>query len=155
MSPPDVSGRLVTRHARLVRSGGGREPDRNFWGGSSEAWKALKASYDGLSDAEMRTPGVTGTWSVRDIIAHVTTWEEESLVQLPVVLTGKQTLKYSVAYGGIDAFNAQVTERRRKLSLCEVLRQRDEVHRRLVGFIGNVPAEQIVQGDQISSPATS
>ena len=31
------------------------------------AWEALKASYAGLSDSELLEPGVTGTWSVRDI----------------------------------------------------------------------------------------
>jgi hypothetical protein len=42
------------------------------------AWEAFKASYARLSDAEMMQPGVTGDWSVRDILAHVTTWEEDA-----------------------------------------------------------------------------
>jgi hypothetical protein len=36
------------------------------------AWQALKESYAGLSDAELVEPGVTGVWSVKDTIAHVT-----------------------------------------------------------------------------------
>ena len=47
------------------------------------AWHTLEASYAGLSDAEMMEPGVTGDWSVKELIAHVTTWEEEALTQLP------------------------------------------------------------------------
>jgi len=49
----------------------------------------------------------------------------------------------SDAYGGIDAFNAQVIAERRKLSLAEVLRQRDETHRRLIEFLQTVPEDQI------------
>jgi hypothetical protein len=105
------------------------------------AWKDFEESYAGLSDAELLTPGVTGRWSVRDIIAHVTWWEEEALEHLPLVREGGRPPRYSVAYGGIDAFNALMTERRRHLSLTEVLRRHDEVHRRLVEYVRAAPAE--------------
>jgi hypothetical protein len=109
------------------------------------AWEALKASYVGLSDSELLEPGVTGTWSVRDIIAHVTWWEEEALTHLPLILAGRRPPRYSVTYGGIDAFNAQMTEQKRNLSLSEVLRQRDETHRRLIDFIQSAPEDQIAR----------
>ena len=110
-----------------------------------EAWQALNASYAGLSESDMTQPGVTGSWSIKDIIAHVSSWENESLTHLPVILAGEKPPRYSVTYGGIDAFNAQVTERNRGLSLSEVLRQRDETHRRLIGFIRRVPEEQLTR----------
>ena len=45
-----------------------------------KTWRALEESYAGLtSEVEMLEPGVTGSWSVKDVIAHVTTWEEEAL----------------------------------------------------------------------------
>jgi hypothetical protein len=109
------------------------------------AWQALLAAYAGLSEAEMLEPGVTGAWSVRDIVAHVTSWEEEALKHLPVILAGGRPPRYSVTYGGIDAFNELMTEQRKDLSLSEVLRQRDETHRRLVEFVGTVPEEHIVR----------
>jgi hypothetical protein len=109
------------------------------------AWAAFNASYAGLSDAELLEPGVTGTWSVRDIIVHVTWWEEEALTHLPVILAGGKPARYSVRYGGIDAFNAQMTEQKRDLSLSEVLQQRDDTHRRLIDFIQNAPEDQVVR----------
>jgi len=111
----------------------------------NEAWNALKASYAGLSDAEMMEPGVTGSWSLKDIIAHVTSWEEESLTHLPLILAGEKPPRYSVTYGSIDAFNAWATEQKRTLSLSEVLRQQDDTHRRLIDFIQKVPEEQFVR----------
>jgi hypothetical protein len=107
-----------------------------------EEWKALTASYADLSESMMLEPGVTGRWSIKDIVAHVTSWEEESLRHLPLVLEGGRPPRYSVAYGGIDAFNALTTERKRNLSLFEVLRQRDDTHSRLVDFLAAVPEEQ-------------
>ena len=70
------------------------------------AWGAFQDSYAGLPAAELMEPGVTGDWSVRDILAHVTTWEEEALKYLPLILEGGTPPRYRATYGGIDAFNA-------------------------------------------------
>ena len=105
------------------------------------AWAEFEDSYAGLPEARLLTRGVTGAWSVRDVIAHVTWWEEEALAHLPLVRTGGRPPRYSVTYGGIDAFNALMTERRRGLPLAEVLRQRDDVHRRLLAYVRGAPDE--------------
>jgi hypothetical protein len=107
------------------------------------AWEALKESYAGLSEPDLLEPGVTGAWSIKDIIAHVTWWEEEALTHLPLILAGGKPPRYSVKYGGIDAFNAGMTEQRKDLSLAEVLRQRDAVHGRLIAFIDTAPETQV------------
>src|SRR5256885_7218978 len=80
-----------------------------------KAWAALKESYAGLSDPRLTEPGVTGDWSVKDILAHVTTWEREALKHLPLIIAGGRPPRY-VSYGGIDAFNAKMTEEKRGLS---------------------------------------
>jgi hypothetical protein len=107
-----------------------------------QAWEGFKRSYAGLADAELLEPGVTGAWSIRDIIAHVTWWEEEALTHLPLILTGGRPPRYSVTYGGIDAFNARMTEQRKDWPLADVLRQQDDVHCRLIAFIESVPDAQ-------------
>lgn len=105
------------------------------------AWVDFKESYAGLSDTQLLEPGVTGAWSVRDIIAHVTTWDEEALRHLPVILEGGRPPRYSVTYGGIDAFNALMTKGKESLSLSEVLQQQDEVHRRVIALIESAPED--------------
>jgi hypothetical protein len=110
-----------------------------------KAWQDFKESYAGLSDAELMEPGVTGSWSVRDLIAHVTWWEEEALKHLPLILNGGKPPRYSVTYGGIDAFNAQMTEQKKKLSLSEVLQQQVDTHRRLIEYIQRAPEEQFTR----------
>ncbi len=107
-----------------------------------KAWEAFNESYAGLSDDEMVQPGVTGDWSIKDIQAHVSWWEEEALKHLPNILQGKRPPRYSVVYGGIDAFNAQMTELKRNLSLSEVQRQLDETHSRLIEYLQGAPEEQ-------------
>ena len=57
----------------------------------------VKDSYAGLSESDILEPGVTKAWSVRDIIAHVTTWEEEALKHLPAILEGRRPSPRSTA----------------------------------------------------------
>ena len=106
-----------------------------------EAWAEIKESYAGLSDAQVMEPGVTGDWSVRDILGHVITWEEEALKYLPLILNAGRPPRY-IQFGGIDAFNAQMAELKRDLALSDILRQLDETHDRLIDYLQSVPEEQ-------------
>jgi hypothetical protein len=109
------------------------------------AWVAFQASYEGLASARLMEPGVAGDWSVKDIIAHVTWWEEEALRHLPLIMTRDRPPRYSVTYAGIDAFNAMMAERKRDLSLSDVLTQQDDTHQRLIDFIQSVPEDQLTR----------
>jgi DinB superfamily len=109
-----------------------------------QAWAALKESYTRLSDAQLTEPGVMGEWSIKDILAHVTTWEEEALKYLPLIHTGGRPPRY-IQFGGIDAFNAQMAEQKRDLALTDVLRQLDETHRRLLDYLHSVPEEHFTR----------
>ena len=110
-----------------------------------KAWVAFTGSYLGLSEVELLEGGVVGDWSVRDVIAHVSTWEEEALAHLPLIMRGGRAPRYSVSYGGIHEFNRLMTERKRGLSVSAVVEEQEEVHRRLVGFILGAPEELFVR----------
>jgi hypothetical protein len=108
-----------------------------------KAWIAFKDSYAGLSQSDILEPGVTKAWSVRDIIAHVTTWEEEALKHLPAVLEGRKPPRYSVTYGGIDTFNALMTTKKAGLPLAQVYSQQEEIHRQVIDAVMRVPENQL------------
>jgi len=103
------------------------------------AWRELTESYSDLPESRMLEKGVTSLWSVRDVIAHATWWEEEALKHLPAIAEGVRPPRYSAVYGGIDAFNALMTECRSRLSLAEVLRYSAETHERLIRYLEDVP----------------
>ncbi len=89
----------------------------------------------------MTAPGVAGDWSVKDVLAHVATWEEEALKYLPLILSEGRPPRYA-SYGGIDAFNARMTEAKRRLSLADIQRRLEETHRELIAYLRRVPEEQ-------------
>ena len=108
------------------------------------AWAVLQESYADLPDAALLEPGAAGDWSVRDVLAHVNTWQDEALRHLPLIAAGGRPPPYATTYGGIDAFNAQMAERRRDMSLADVRRRLDQAHRLLVELIRSVPEDQLM-----------
>jgi hypothetical protein len=99
-------------------------------------------------------PGATGDWSVRDILAHVTTWEQEALKHLPTILKGGKPPRYSVTHGGINAFNRKMTQNKRALTFADVRRDLEDTHRRLIDFIESVPERSVPPRNALSpSPA--
>jgi len=109
-----------------------------------KAWRTFEESYAGLSDSQLMEPGVIEDWSVKDILAHVRTWEEEALKYLPLILTGGKPPRY-IQYGGIDAFNAQMAEQKQGLALSDVVGQLNETHRRLLDYLRSVPEEHFAR----------
>jgi uncharacterized protein (TIGR03083 family) len=107
-----------------------------------ESWDELQQSIEGLTDAQLTQPETMDQWSIRDVLAHITTWEEETLKHLPTIMAGGRSPRYATQ-GGIDAFNAMTMEQKRNLSLAEIRRQLYETHARLIEFIRSAPAEQL------------
>jgi hypothetical protein len=134
--------RMTSPHlGRLSMPPEGRQTDRLLRTIESK-WAAFKDSYAGLPDARLLVPGVVDHWSVKDILAHVNTWEEEALRYLPVIVAGGTPPRY-FAFGGIDAFNARMAERKRDLPLSDVRRQLDRTHGLLIEFVRSVPGDQL------------
>src|ERR1700721_3496775 len=103
-----------------------------------KAWVAFTEPYVGLSEVELVEGGVVGDWWVRDGIAHVSTWEEEALAHLPLIMRGGRAPRYSVSYGGVNEFNRLMTERKRGVSVWAGGGGEGGGLRRLVGFIFGV-----------------
>jgi len=102
------------------------------------AWADFHAAYAGLAVEDLMIPGVCGDWSIRDLIAHVTWWDGEALTHLPLVLEGGTPPRYSVTYGGIDAFNAMKTGEKQGLTLEEVRAEAAATHDRLLAYLRSV-----------------
>jgi hypothetical protein len=110
-----------------------------------KAWMDLQESFAGLPESRLMQPGVTGNWSVKDLLAHITTWEEEALKHLPEILKGIKPPRYSVTYGGIHAFNDKMTTQKNTLSLSDVLRQFEATHQRLITYIEEASEDQFTR----------
>ena len=102
------------------------------------AWREFSQACHGLPSQAVLEPGVVGRWSVKDVMGHVATWEEECLSALALIAEGSRTPRYS-RYGGIDAFNEMKWREFRALGIEDTRRRFEEAHARLLDYLGAVP----------------
>ncbi len=97
-------------------------------------WHDFVRAFQGLSDEAIVEPGVVGDWSVKDLLGHIATWEEESLAALALIMDGKRTPRYA-RFGGIDAFNDIRWREHRDQPVEEVRRRFLEAHTGLIALL--------------------
>jgi hypothetical protein len=101
---------------------------------------------DGLAASHWRTPGACGEWSVKDIIAHLASYEwmlVEALAQLSHGDADTPTLD---RFGqGPAAFNDAEVAKRRDHNVDETLAEYKKAHEEAMALAERVPAEAWTQ----------
>jgi hypothetical protein len=105
-------------------------------------WEALLAE---VGAERMTVPGATGKWSVKDVIAHLTAWEERPVAWLEAAQTGGQPTPppWDSALSSYEQVNEWLFQSNRERSLSDVLTQSRQVFDRLIELIRAVPYEDI------------
>jgi hypothetical protein len=85
------------------------------------AWRELQEALAGLTDDEMRRPGASGPWSVKDVLAHIAFWHEHM-----VDVATRRAAGEDVGAPDVDALNARAAEERKDWSPQHA---RDELQR--------------------------
>lgn len=102
-----------------------------------EGHSAITDLADQLSDEDFTRPATIGggEWSARDLVSHVTTWEEVALEALHQWRAGQtptvETETFAAPHG-VDEFNARTVDAKRALSSTEVREAAERVHEAVV-----------------------
>jgi hypothetical protein len=67
----------------------------------------LLVALEPLPDEALVTPGAMGSWSILDILAHLTAWESELVTALMRIKQGKKPTRLLSAYEDVDSYNEQ------------------------------------------------
>lgn len=105
-------------------------------------WETLLAE---VGEVQMTQPGVEGEWSVKDIIAHVTAYEEWIVVRLDSALRG-ETLQLETDQLDLDQRNAWIFEENRNRPLHDVLAKSRQVFQQLLALV------QALSDEDLSDP---
>src|SRR4029453_10088853 len=105
----------------------------------------LLRTIDGLPDTDWATGGVCGIWSVKDIIAHLASYEQVLIEVLNTFLGSGPTPYLDQFRDPSGKFNdAQVALRQGKSS-AEVLAELNGAHERVLALIAQLSSEQLRQ----------
>lgn len=103
-------------------------------------------TLDGLPKTEWETPGVCGTWSVKDIIAHLASYEHLLIDVLSTFLDGGLTpyLEKMRTLGPLQ-FNDDEVALRQDKTIADVLAEYNDIHAQTMALAARIPAETYQQ----------
>jgi uncharacterized damage-inducible protein DinB len=101
----------------------------------------LLQSVDGLPETNWVVAGVCGVWSVKDILAHMTSYEH----LLAEVLDTYLGAEFGPTMSGMaqtgDEWNDIQVERRQGMSVADVLAEYGEAHQKVMALAAQIPAQ--------------
>jgi hypothetical protein len=87
-----------------------------------------------------------GTWSVREIVAHISGWHHELAPALLRLARGERPIPEGVSYDDVDAWNATLVAAARDKPVAQVLLDLDRSHEEFMRAAMAVPAERYQPG---------
>ncbi len=98
--------------------------------------QALLEKIQGLSEADLTGPQVEGIWTIKDLLGHISAWEDACLEPLESLAAGDPFQSENIP--DHDAWNALQAARRRDQSLSEILKELNDVRQRLLEAAGRL-----------------
>ncbi len=96
----------------------------------------------GFPEASWEKAGACGVWSVKDILAHLTSYEEV-LVDILSAFVGRHATPYLDKFTGMGGqFNDSEVERRRGRTVKEILGEFNDAHAQVMSLAAQMRPEQ-------------
>ena len=94
-------------------------------------------------------PGAEGSWSVKDVLAHVTFWNEVAARYLEGALKGERPAKSKYSGLGLDTdgFNEAIYQDNKDRSLDDLLQWSAQTHERVISGIEQLSEEDLANAD--------
>lgn len=107
-------------------------------------------SVDDLNEALWDLPGVSGNWSVKDVIAHLTSYEL-LLIDILNTAQGEQVSPYVLRWrADLHEFNADMVESRRYHTAQQVLTEYQDAQMRASALLAAMPVELLEKQDALT-----
>ena len=112
---------------------------------AAQAYRGFHEALRGLTEDQM-TDRWLGTWSVKDIVAHMSGWHREMVPLLERLARGERPVPEGVSYDDADAWNATFAAAARDRSVADVLLEFDRSHEAFMRAALAVPAARYQPG---------
>jgi hypothetical protein len=105
----------------------------------------FKRAIAGLDEARMRQMWL-GTWSARDIVAHISGWHREMGPALERMARGERPIPEGVSYEDVDTWNARFADAKKGAATASILAELDASHAAFMRAAATGPDERYVPG---------
>jgi hypothetical protein len=108
---------------------------------------ALKQTFSQLNEAQMVVPGPDGGWSVKDHLAHLTTWERGivALLRHQPRWEAMGVDEATIQRVDEDGLNAILDRQNKDRSLADVLAGFEQVHRDMIDVLQSLSFDDLLK----------
>ena len=109
-------------------------------------YAALEAILTPLNEDQVTTAGVNGDWSIKDILAHIATWQRILVERLQAANRGEKPTTLLDPYvneAEIDRLNAQFYEESKGRPFAQVLADFRTSYRQIVEIVQTISDEEL------------
>jgi hypothetical protein len=120
-----------------------------------EEYRQWEGLLDEIGPARMEQPGVSGDWSMKYIVAHLTDWQPRVNANIQAAQRGESEPPppWPAHLQSDDEINAWIYESNRGRSVREVLDESRQVFQQLLAVVAGLPEdvriEQVHQGARV------
>jgi flagellar biosynthesis chaperone FliJ len=118
------------------------------WKELTNELKELQGKFIGIAEnlekSKRNKPGVCGSWSPKEVVAHLSGWDKEVIRQFDLFLDG---LDEAIEHD-INEFNKQSVRERRHLSWDKTVEELKGVHERFYKKTKSIPPQEISKNDE-------
>jgi hypothetical protein len=120
-------------------------PKQELLNQAAREYKAFHESLQGLNEEHL-TEVWLGTWSIKDIVAHIIGWHSEMGPALERIARGERPVPQGVSYDDVDGWNAKFVAARRGAEAADLLLELDKSHERFMHQADAVPEDRFQPG---------
>jgi hypothetical protein len=120
-------------------------PKQELLNQAAREYKAFHESLQGLNEEHL-TEAWLGTWSIKDIVAHIVGWHSEMGPALERIARGERPVPEGVSYDDVDAWNDKFVAARRGAEAADLLLDLDKSHERFMHQADAVPEGRFEPG---------
>ena len=114
-------------------------------GAAAREYRAFHEALGGLNEEHI-TERWLGSWSIKEIVAHIVGWQRELAPALQRMARGERPIPEGAGYEDVDAWNARFTAAARDTEVADLLLELDRSHEAFMHAAADVPEERLGAG---------
>jgi hypothetical protein len=96
-----------------------------------------------FTDEQLVTKGIIGEWSIKDILAHITAWEQRLIGWAKIGISGKEPEDFPTNMDEVNAMNVESSSIDKKKTLSVVMQEFSESFPETVKAVEAIPPEML------------
>jgi hypothetical protein len=112
----------------------------------------LEKTLEKITEQQMITPGVMDAWTVKDLLAHITVWEQRMIRWLEQTVRDEvpEMLPLGMTWDDIDKWNEQTYQKHRQRDLDEVLADFNFSYPQALSAVQDISEEDLIDPNRFA-----